>query len=273
MNVWAPVLISTLAISSISLIGLLTLYLSRKQIEMCILPVVGFAAGALLGNVFFHLLPELVKREGALDTLSSTLVILGIVTFFLLEQGVRYWQTGNASAGHHHFPAEEAGEAHAGKGGVQDLLQAKPFAVVSLGGKLLHHFIDGMVVGGSYLIDMRLGVATTVAVMLHEIPSTLGDFAVLMQAGLSRLRAVLFSFLVALPVIVGGTVTLLFGQKSDMLPLYLIPFTAGSFTYLALGDLIPELHADSMRRGKMLSGAVGLFIGIVMMELMEMFAH
>ncbi len=283
MAIWIYTLVSTLLISLLGLLGIVTLYLNPKQLRALLLPLVGFAAGGLLGNVFLDLLPELVERRQGLDPTSSLLIIAGIVGFFLLEQGIRQWQEQHPEAGDHtphschiagHGIDEEHGEheehevheAHKHAAGVA-LLRARPFALVNVGGDLVHNFIDGLAVGAAYLVDVHLGLATTLAVVLHEIPHELGNFAVLIHAGLGRKRALLYNFLTALTAVAGGMVAMAFGRAGDLFPLYLLPFTAGSFIYLAAADLLPELLAHS-HPGRVLPGLLGLAGGIGIMVLL-----
>ncbi len=264
--VWWYTLGATLTISALALVGILTLYLQGERLHAWLLPMVGFAAGALLGDVFLHLLPELVERKGELDLPSSLLIQLGTLTFFLLEQGLRRWQAEHTGRDDHEAhlahvstsPPRPEGERR------RSLLHARPFAVVNLGTDLLHNLIDGLVVGGAFLFSTNLGIATTIAVALHEIPQELGDYAVLVQAGLGRGQALLYNFLTALSAVAGGVLALVIGQSSESFSLLLIPFTAGSFIYLAVGDLIPEIQAHG-RPGHTASGVVGLIVGIALM--------
>ncbi|MDH7569513.1 MAG: ZIP family metal transporter, partial [Armatimonadota bacterium] len=217
------------------------------------------------------LIPEVIEERKGLDSASALLILAGVVVFFLLESGVRHWQGVRGCSHPHPFhtspcrlPAGEGVSTHS-----HTLLQARPFAVVNLGGDLAHNFIDGIAIGAAFLADTHLGVATTLAVVLHEIPQELGDFAVLLQAGLSRSRALLYNFLTALSSVAGGVVALLVGEVSQVVPLYLIPFTAGTFIYLAVGDLIPELQAHAQGR-QSLYGAAGLVAGALIMFLVQL---
>ncbi|MBI3945332.1 MAG: ZIP family metal transporter [Armatimonadetes bacterium] len=271
MTLWLYTLGSTLLISLLALVGILALYLRGERLNAVLLPLVGFAAGGLLGNAFLELIPEVVRERGTLDSVSSLLVLSGIVLFFLMEQVVRHWQ---AKRGWTHDHASHV--AHLGlrpseetaPGGVESVLQARPFAVINLGGDLAHNFIDGLAVGAAFIAGADVGFATVVAVILHEIPQELGDFAVLVQAGLTRRRALLYNFLTALTAVAGGVVALLLREASQTIPHYLIPFAAGTFIYLAIGDLIPELHAHG-RAGQTVPGVLGLLTGIALMYLLH----
>jgi zinc and cadmium transporter len=105
----------------------------------------------------------------------------------------------------------------------------------------LHNFIDGAVIAGSFLISLPLGLATTIAVIAHEIPQEIGDLGVLLHAGFSRAKALMFNFLSALIAFLGAGLTLVIGTRLENFSDYILPFTAGSFIYIATADLIPEL--------------------------------
>ena len=121
-------------------------------------------------------------------------------------------------------------------------LCTKEFATINLVGDAFHNFIDGMIIAGSYVVDIRLGFATTVAVLLHEIPQEIGDFAILLHAGMSKMKALTYNFISALFALVGAIIVLLFNGTSGLSHVFIVPFTVGGFIYLAGADLLPELH-------------------------------
>jgi len=114
---------------------------------------------------------------------------------------------------------------------------------MNLVGDFFHNFIDGMIIAGSYLANIQLGITTTLAVILHEIPQEIGDFGVLLYSGLKKYRALLYNFLSALAAILGAIIILAIGKTFD-LTAFLLPFTAGGFMYIAGSDLIPELQKE-----------------------------
>lgn len=219
--VWIFTLASVIGVSLLSFIGLITIRQDEEKMKPFLLVLVSFSAGALLGDVFLHVLPEAVAHRGF--SLSISLWILGgVLIFFVLEKFVQW---------HHcHFP-----QAH---------VHGKPLAFMNLIGDGLHNFIDGVVIAGSYLVSMPVGLATTIAVILHEIPQELGDFGVLMHGGFTRQKALLFNFLSAVTAILGALVVLFFTASPAPLLEKLLPFTAGSFLYIAGVDLLPELHKE-----------------------------
>ncbi|MBX4188336.1 MAG: ZIP family metal transporter [Candidatus Doudnabacteria bacterium] len=215
-------LLSVLAVSLISLLGLFTISLKSSSGKRVFGFLVSFSAGALLGDVFIHLLPELAE-ENTFD-LQTSLYILGtIFVFFLLEKYL-HW--------HHHHGDGETDE-HA----------THPFVYNILIGDSIHNFIDGLIIAGAYMLDIRLGVATTIAVMLHEIPQEIGDFGVLVYGGFTKTKALIYNLISALSAIVGAAIAFGFGSITQTLPI-LVAVGAGSFIYISLADLIPQIHKE-----------------------------
>lgn len=239
-TVWLQALSAVVVLSVLSLIGAVTLVLAPSLLNRLLVVLISFAAGALLGDALIHLLPELAESERGFDLSASLSVLGGITGFFLLEKGL-HWH-------HAHFPSEEV---------------VHPVAVSNLVGDVLHNFVDGAIVAGSFLVSAPLGLATTIAVALHEIPQELGDFAILVHAGLKPRRALLLNFLTGLAAIAGGVTTLLLTSVGG-LEHFLIAFSAGAFIYIASTDLIPELHKEPEPR-KSLVQTLALMVGIGVM--------
>jgi zinc and cadmium transporter len=235
--------LSVIAVSLISFVGLLTLSAHAKFGKKLLTILVSFSAGALLGDVFIHLLPELA-REGVLD-LRLSLVILGsVIGFFALEQFI-HWH-------HHHMESDESEHAH------------HPVAYLNLVGDGMHNIIDGLIIGGAYMIDIQLGVATTVAVILHEIPQEVGDFGVLLYAGFSKAKALFYNFLSALTSLIGVAIALSIRNTEHFADI-LVAIGIGSFLYIAVADLIPEIHKT---KGKAVSQFITMLFGIGIMFLL-----
>ena len=235
--VW--ILASTFLVSAVSLIGALFLAMKSDFLKSALLVFVSFASGALLGAAFFHLIPESLS---ALDETVFVAVILGVVVFFLLEKGV--WR-----------------HCHEGECPVH------PFAYLNLVGDGVHNFVDGVAIAASFLSAESLGIATTAAVLMHEIPQELGDFGVLLYGGFSKAKALSFNFLSALMALLGALATYLF---ISYLPNtgYILAFTAGSFIYIATTDLIPELHKESSIKNSILE-TIFLVLGIMLMTVLK----
>ncbi|MFA6281015.1 MAG: ZIP family metal transporter, partial [Candidatus Omnitrophota bacterium] len=219
MQVWIYSLASVIIVSLLSLIGVITLALKKQILQKILLFLVSFAVGALFGDAFIHLLPEAFEELGA-NLTTSLYIILGIVIFFILEKFIRW---------HHcHAPAHEH--------------QWKPVVALNLLGDGVHNFIDGLIIGATYSVSIPLGIATTLAVILHEIPQEIGDFGVLIHGGMSIKKALFFNFLSAITSILGAVFALIVGSHMKGFTAALVPITAGGFIYIAGSDLIPELH-------------------------------
>jgi zinc and cadmium transporter len=234
-------IISVLAVSLISLIGIVTLSINSKKLHKIIIYLVSFAAGALLGDVFIHLIPELIE-ENSFNLQTSFFILGGILIFFSIEKIV-HWQ-------HCHIP-QNGGHSH-------------PFVVTNLVGDGVHNFIDGLIIGASYLVNIPVGIATTIAVIFHEIPQEIGDFGVLLHGGFSKTKALLFNFLSALTAVAGGLIAVLASGIIPSINNYLIPLTIGGFIYIAGSDLIPELHKNFETKKSLLQ-ILALILGISVM--------
>lgn len=220
-QIWIYSLVSVLIVSCASVFGVLTIVFKQYYLKGFLLFMVSFAAGTLLGDVFLHLLPELVS--GSDFNLSMSLsIILGILMFFVLEKVV-HWR-------HCHLPETQE--------------HTHPLAIMNLVGDALHNFIDGALIAGSYLLSIPVGIATTIAVLFHEIPQEMGDFSVLLHSGMKVKKALFLNFMSALSALLGVLLVLAAGISAETTVQYIIPVTIGGFLYIANADLIPELHKD-----------------------------
>ena len=242
---WLYAITSVVIVSLISLVGLFTLALKKKKLENILIFLVSFAAGGLIGGAFIHLLPEIVEEEGFSLTVSLSL-LAGILVFFILEKFI-HWR-------HCHVPTSSK--------------HPHPLAVMNLVGDGFHNLIDGMVIAGAYLVAIPVGITTTIAVILHEIPQEIGDFGVLLYAGLNRWKALFFNFLSALTAVLGALITLVIGSKIPGFTTFLIPFTAGGFIYIAGTDLMPELHKKCESFSLSVLQLLALVSGILIMLLL-----
>ncbi len=220
-GVWAYALLSVFVVSLISFVGVLSISIRAELLKKLLLYLVSFSAGALFGDAFIHLLPEAVESSGfGLST--SLSILLGILVFFILEKFI-HW--------HHYHDPNSKKHTH-------------PFVITNLFGDTLHNFIDGLIIGTSYLVNLPVGIATTIAVILHEIPQEIGDFGVLLHGGFTKAKALFFNFLTALTAVIGAAAALLIGAHVANITTILVPFAAGGFIYVAGADLIPELHKE-----------------------------
>lgn len=244
-EVWIYTLASVFLVSIISLIGILALSLKEQVLKRILILLVSFSAGALLGDAFIHLLPEIVEEEGfGLEI--SLFILSGILVFFVVEKLINWRHC-------HELECEE---------------HSRSFTYMNLVGDGVHNFIDGMIIAGSFFVSVPLGVATTIAVLLHEVPQEIGDFAVLIYGGFKKKKAIMFNLIAALFAVVGALMMLFLESYISYLPIFLVPFTAGGFIYIAGTDLIPELH-NEVRPLISLAQIMALILGIsIMMSLL-----
>ena len=215
--------------------------MNEGKIRKILLLLVSFSTGALLGDVFIHILPELGEETG-LTLTASIFILSGILLFFILEKFI-CWR-------HCHLPTTEN--------------HPHPVGVINLVGDGLHNFIDGAVIAGSFMVSLPLGLATTLAVVFHEIPQEIGDFSILIHAGFTKTKAIFFNFLSALLAIFGAIIVLIFGSPSTSFFSMILGFTAGGFIYLAGSDLIPELHKETNIK-KSIIQLLAIIFGILLM--------
>ena len=241
---WIVGLVSVLVISAISLTGVLVFWLRNKQLERIILYLVSFSVGGLFGDAFIHLIPEAIE-EGSFGISVSLLILLGILFSFVAEKFLQ-WR-------HCHIPTSS--------------VHTHSFAYMNLFGDAVHNLIDGLIVGGSYLVSIPLGLSTTLAVIFHEIPQELGDFAVLIHGGFGRKKAVWFNLLTALAAILGAVIAFVAGTTLEGFISLLLPFAAGNFIYIAGSDLIPELREDESDLKKAALQVVSITLGVAVMLL------
>jgi len=239
--IWFYSLVSVFIVSLVSFIGIFTLGIKQDKLKTILIYLISFSAGALFGDAFIHLLPELIEERG-FTLVSGVSILSGILVFFILEKFV-HWQ-------HCHMPVTEN--------------HVHPFAYMNLVGDGLHNFIDGLIIAASYLVSVPLGFATTLAVLLHEIPQEIGDFGVLLHGGFSRTKALLLNFLTGLTAVLGVVVGLLLNNYSDGIKFLFIPLAIGGFIYIAGSDLIPELHKETNIKRSIIQ-IITFVIGILIM--------
>lgn len=242
-------LVSVVGVSLVSLVGVLTLSLGEALIRRLATILVSFAVGTLLGDAFIHLIPEAFADAGA-TLRASLLVLAGVLLFFVVEKLLRH-QHGPLHIHHHH-----------------DERKRPELAVINVVGDAIHNFIDGVLIGASYVTSPVLGVSTTIAVLFHEIPQELGDFGVLVHSGLTVRKAVLVNLASASVAILGTVATVLVGSRAEaMVTAILVPVTAGGFVYIASADLIPELQHDRSLRALVVQASL-IALGIASMALL-----
>jgi zinc and cadmium transporter len=225
MDIWIRTLGSVTLVSLVSLVGAVALAREKEWLDRITFHLVSLAAGVLLGGAVVHLIPHAVEQLGP-GPAFPLWFLSGFLGFYLLE---RYLWT------HHHgAPGEDdhgSGHSH-----------TPPVVPMILIGDTVHNLIDGMLIAAAFTADPSLGVITVVGVIAHEIPQEIGDFGVLVHAGLTPRRALFFNFLTATAAIVGAVIALTLGSRIDGFASALVAIAAGNFLYIAAADLIPELH-------------------------------
>lgn len=248
MTIFLFIIIATVLISFISFIGAFALFLREKLLNKILLGLVSFSAGALIGGAFLHLIPEAIEMVGTGQVLTIFLyVIIGFCTFFILENFISF---------HHHV--------------VRGHESQTPFSYLILISDAIHNFLDGMIIAAAFIAAVPVGIVTSLAVGFHEIPQEIGDFGILVYGGFKKRRALILNFISASTVILGGIVGFFIVGKIDQLIVFLLPFAAGNFIYIASSDLVPEIkHRVSI--GASIIHFFIFLLGIVLMTLLRFF--
>jgi zinc and cadmium transporter len=234
-------------VSLMAFAGILTMALTDKILNKILFALVGFSAGAMIGGAFFHLIPEAVEGAGGDILMIFVWIVIGFSVFFLLERFIK-WR--HCHSGHCHVHS---------------------FAYMNLIGDGVHNFIDGLVIVAAFLVDVKLGIVTTLTIILHEIPQEIGDFGVIVYAGISKWKALFYNFVSALMAIAGVVVGYLVSDGGvTVFSEALLPFAAGGFIYIAASDLIPELHREE-KLSKALCAFALFVVGVVFMLLVKLY--
>jgi len=249
MPTYIYALTSVIIVSLVSLVGVFTLSLNEKILQKYTFFLVSLAVGALLGGAFIHLIPESFETINN-PTIVSLEIIGSILVFFVLEKFL-HW---------HH----DHGHAH-GKHCKHKKIHPVGHMILIADG--MHNFVDGIVIAAAYLISIEVGIAATIAIILHEIPQEISDFGILIHAGYTKKKALQVNFLSALTAVLGAILVLVAGNRSETLILRIPPLAAGSFIYIAMSDLIPEMHKTTSQKESLLQ-IIAILIGIGLMLLL-----
>lgn len=234
-------------IGLISLIGIVFIIFRLPTVSRFSHYLVAFAIGSLIGDAFIHLLPS--AFTGISSPLPVSLLSLaGLILFYIIEE-ILHWH-------HCHDP---------------DCHQPESASIVTLNlaGDSVHNLVDGMLIAASFNTNFGLGLTTSLAVLFHEIPQEIGDFGIFIHQGLGFSRAIKLNFLSALFALLGVLLVHLIGFRSQSFSTYLLPVTAGGFIYLALSDLIPQLHHRSRRPLQSLIYLSAIILGIALMVILD----
>jgi zinc and cadmium transporter len=245
MNSFYLSLLAVLIVSLLSLSGIFLIFLNKKISQKVNLLLVSFAVGALFGDTFIHLLPQAFSSLNSMTV--SLLTITGLLIFFVLEKILRW----------HHCHEIDC-----------DIHSTRHIIALNTIGDTVHNSIDGMIIAASFIVSIKLGIFTSIAVLLHEIPQEFGDFAILIHSGLSLKKTIMYNILSATSAFVGVFLVFLLGSKVSSLSSYLLPITAGAFIYLAASDLIPELHRHDPPLSHSLLQLLFIILGVALMSLL-----
>jgi zinc and cadmium transporter len=211
------------------------LFFSKDKLNRVLIVLVALSIGALLGGAVFHLIPEGYEELGL--GLTILLTGLGILVFFGIEK-LLHW--------HHCHKSKEC--------------KIHPFSYLILYGDAVHNFVDGLIIASSFLVSTEFGVITSLLIISHELPQELGDFGVLIYGGFSKKKALFYNFLSQLTSVLGGILGFYFLSLHDF-AIYLLPFAAGGFLYIALNDLFPEVFSEK-NRSKRWWNILAIIIGL-----------
>lgn len=259
MSTFVQILLFTFIGSIAALIGGVLL-LSREKLAHKISHVLAsFAAGALLGAAFFDLLPEAaeaIEESGGDHMTVFVWVVIGIVSFYLLERTIHWF--------HHHSFEHDSNKNHDH--------HKKPIIPLIMLGDSMHNFVDGVAIAVTFMVNPAVGITTALAVAAHEIPQEIGDFGVMLHEGLSRKKILLFNVASAAFSFAGALLAYFIGaQIQGILPIAL-SLTAGFFIYIALSDLLPEIHHEE-KKGYAIVETVFLLLGIIVVYLSVSLLH
>ncbi len=221
------------SIASLGLVGILLLH--KKLVHRVSFYMVSFAAGALLATAFTDTMPEAIQKSPN----AYIYMTLAIALFFLVERVFLHI--------HHHDEREE-----------KKVILPVPFLIF---GDALHNFIDGVSIASTFLISFPVGLMTTIAIFIHEIPHELGDFGILLHVGFTRKKVLIVNILTGIAAIGGALVGYLMGAYLEGVLPVLLALTTGNFLYLSLSDLLPEIHAK-MKGKDVLYHVSAFFLGI-----------
>jgi len=242
-----PIIIATTTVGLIALIGVVFIF--NKEFNRHLLSsIISLAAGALLATTFLDLLPEAIEAKN-FEPHAIFATVLSSILFFFLTERIVYW---------HHCRCDDCHRQHT--------KDKKHLAYFNLAGDAIHNLIDGFLIASAFLLGFKTGMVVTVAVILHEIPQEISDFGVLIYAGFSKMKALIYNFSIALLAILGAIIFYFFGTTFITLIPLMAAFAAGNFIYLATADLIPELQHETDPK-KIIVHSLWLIIGVLIIFL------
>ena len=221
--------------------------------------MVSLSVGILLATALLHSLPEAFSMGGVSTQLLFATLLAGLLGFFLLEKIALlrhdHHHEGDGHSHHHGHDAENAGRR----------------GWMILVGDGIHNFVDGLLIAAAFMADYQVGIFTAIAIIAHEIPQEIGDFIVLLNAGFSKARALLYNLICGFAAVLGGVLAYFFLEKAHAAMPYLLVIASSSFIYIAVSDLIPQMHrrphwAESLRQTLLIACGVGFVILLSMLH-------
>ena len=230
----------------LGLVGVFSFFIKKKSLNKILLVLVAFATGALLGGALFHLIQESIQKLSIFITLILTFAGFGL--FFLVEK-LLHW----------HYCKE---------GHCDDTEHAYTYLVLI--GSSIHNFIDGLIIAGSFIISIPLGIVTSILIIVHEIPHEIGNFGVLVYGGMRRGKAIVLDFLIQLTAIIGGLAGYYFLSLNKYVSI-LLPLAAGGFLYITIFDLFPEIIKEKNIK-KLIINLIALIFGLLLLLSAKIFS-
>jgi len=236
-------------LSSVLIAASLSLGVLAKLVDR----MVSISVGILLATALLHSLPEAFEMPGINAHVLFGVLLAGLLGFFLLEKVAllrhSHHHEGDGHDHHHGHDAEEAGQS----------------GWMILIGDGLHNFVDGVLIAAAFMVDFEVGMFTAMAIVAHEIPQEIGDFIVLINAGFSRARALLYNLISGALSVLGGVLGYYFLEKANTAMPYLLVIASSGFIYIAVSDLIPQMHRrsqwqESLRQITLIGCGVGLVL-------------
>lgn len=246
--------------------------------------LLSFASGGLLGDAFLHLIPHALTSSGGgghshshggdqhepHDTSVGLGVLGGIIVFLVVEKSVRLFDGGHS---HSHGGDKKKSDDKLKKKGKNKKDDIKIAGYLNLAADFTHNFTDGLAIGASYIAGQNIGFITTITILLHEIPHEIGDFAILVQSGCSRRKAMLLQLLTAFGALSGTVISIyLQGMGEGIVSSLILPFTAGGFIYIATVSVIPELlEGPNHKLSQSIKEILALLAGVYMMVIIAQY--
>ena len=250
--IFLSILASTTLVGLISFVGIFCFF-AKNNLQKLTFYFVSLASGTMLGSAFLDLIPEALETSAKR---APATIGAGIFIFFILEKFL-IWRHCHS---HEHAMINDGrrpGDYH------------RPIAArMVIVGDAIHNFIDGAIIASSFLLNPRVGISVTAAIIFHEIPQELGDFGILIRGGYSVRRALIVNALTATTAIIGAVITYFFLEAVPPFQAVIVPITAGGFLYIALADLIPQLH-DHVTLRETLSQIALLLLGFGLMAFVK----